>query len=1157
MDEYRLRESIRTGLLQQDRLLRLDTPLPANTFVPRRALAVSALGRDFSWTLDVVSGAGDVELKKLIAQPVTAWLQQADKSYRPFNGYVHTARRLGADGGLTSYQLVFASWLHFLRFRRDERIWQDRPADAIIADVFNEHPQARGHFQFALSKPLPSRSYCRQSETDWNFVHRLLEAEGLYGFWRHADDGKSHTFVITDTPQSLDAMTPDTIRFHRADLGSERDALTQWAGSRTLQSTAFASRTFDYKQPSTPHNPKGTSLPTKANQGELPGQTEVYEYTGAYTYGAQANGDRLSAIRLEEWESRAKRFHGVGGVRGADAGRRFHLAGHPEHDRDAAEQREFVIIGITRVIENNLPLGGGETNFPHSLAGVIAEARATGASAAASVPHAGDGAQGFYHVEIEAQRASVPYRSAFEHAKPEMHLETAIVVGPKGEEVYTDDLNRHKVQFVWDRLNAGDERASCWLRAAFSDSGAGYGAVHPLRVGEEVIVDYVGGDCDRPLITARVYNGAVKPQWHSNGILSGYRTKEYAGSGYNQMVFDDATGQNRAQLFSSQGNTHLHLGYLIQQDGNARGPFLGQGFDLRTDAYGAVRAGSGLYVTTYPKSAASQPFDASDTHRQLGNAQQLLDALSNASATHHAESLSEGRAALGALSDVTRDTKPGGTTGGRTAGGGTGSAAAFKEPAMLFGSPTGIGLSTQQSTQISADQHINVVSGQSTHVAAGKSLIASVTEKLSLFAQNAGMKLFAGKGKVEIQAHSDNIELTAQKTVKILSATQTIEVASPKEVLLTSGGAYVRIAGGNIEIHAPGKIDIKGATHAFEGPAQRDYPLPALPIPADAKRFSNRVDFSGLDAISETEGGAHAWAHTPYYVTGATGAVIASGVTDRFGQGERFFTREQEDVHVWMEKDEWLSSEELEAPADAPGAPAGAKMPDCSYLDGSKGRIDAPPDFYTPKNTVTMEPPQDTKFKFPGGGEQDALLYKAKINDHPFDILVPKSGGPTGTALPDAQSMATALSRVSPKQLADLSRVSMNPAPNPADADWRETYNDPNFYSAATASIAQGVAFYPWKGWETIPQQYVDSTMTHETGHLWSEALWKNAKLKQDYLAAIAKDGKAPSDYGSHNPTEDFAESANMYWSSQGTPCEQEGRKRYPARYDYFDKIAK
>ncbi|WP_063547471.1 type VI secretion system Vgr family protein [Burkholderia territorii] len=826
--------ALRGGLLQQDRLLKLDTPLGANVLTVQRAVGRSRIGRDYLFTLDVISSDDGLELKKLITQPATLWIQQADNSYRPVNGYVYTARRLGTNGGLTTYQLELHAWMHVLRFRRDEKIWIDKNAEDIISDVLDMHLEARGRFRFALSQPLPNRSFTRQSETDWNLVHRLMEDEGLYCAWQQADDGKSHTLVITDDLQTFAPLSPGIVRFYRDGAAGEAHAFTQWSGTRTLQSVSLTTRTFDYKNPAQAANPKGTSVPTMGGQGELPDQLEVYEYTGGYTYADQLRGDHLSKIRMEGWESQAKRFFGSGGVRGIDAGRRFTLADHPEHDRDSTDQREFVAIEVQWWIENNLPVPGTDSDFPHSLARVLDQTRVRYENTPGlQVPH-NDGAVGFYLVEVEAQRASVPYRSPFEHHKPEMHLETAIVVGPQGEEVYTDELNRIRVQFVWDRLNPGNENASCWVRVVQSDTGAGYGGVHVPRIGEEVLIDYVGGDCDRPLAVGRVYNGANQPQWHSDGILSGYRSKEYSGSGYNHLVMDDATGQNRVQLMSSSANSLLHLGYLIDQNGNSRGSYLGSGFDLRSDAYGAVRASQGLYVTTHPKAPNSQPLDVKEAQQQLVTGESLVEAMSGVSEQHQAESLKDAHETMRAFTDATQDSASGNTSGGRTAGGGTGSANAFKEPVMLFGSPSGIAMSTQQSLHMVANDHVNVASGQSVHVATGKSLIGSIGQKLSLFVQNAGMKLFAGKGKVEIQAQSDNVEVTAQKAVKVVSATDRIEIAADQGILLTSGGAYIRIKDGNVEVHAPGKVDIKGASHTFAGPASMGYPLPAMPTSTHA-----------------------------------------------------------------------------------------------------------------------------------------------------------------------------------------------------------------------------------------------------------------------------------------------------------------------------------
>jgi type VI secretion system secreted protein VgrG len=142
-----LTDTIRNGLSQNDRLIKLDTSLGRDCLVPQRVVGCSRLGRHFEFTVDVISISNKVELKTLIAQPVTLWIQQSDKSYQPHHGYVHTARRLGSNGALTTYQLGFASWMHFLKFRRDQRIWQDRTAVDIVTDVFNEHPQARGRFR--------------------------------------------------------------------------------------------------------------------------------------------------------------------------------------------------------------------------------------------------------------------------------------------------------------------------------------------------------------------------------------------------------------------------------------------------------------------------------------------------------------------------------------------------------------------------------------------------------------------------------------------------------------------------------------------------------------------------------------------------------------------------------------------------------------------------------------------------------------------------------------------------------------------------------------------------------------------------------------------------------------------------------------------------
>ncbi|MDN7526328.1 type VI secretion system Vgr family protein [Burkholderia orbicola] len=753
MGHTALYKTLRLGDAQYNRLVKLDTPLGVDWLLPLYVKGTARLGRDYEFVIDAVSPRGSqIELSALLAKPVTLWIQQTDGSYMPIHGYVHRFSRLGADGPLTFYKLAFSSWLYFLRLRRDMRDWQEQNGEQILVDVFNEHPQARGAFRIDLHKPLPSYSNRVQWEYDLNFVYRSMEEVGVFPYFEQAENGRSHTMVLTDDVYFVPQLKQPVVEFGPTEISGELDGFAQWKEQLQIDSAQLTSRSFDYKRPDLPRQVQGV---TDVN-GELPTDGEIYDYPGAYMWSDREQGERLAQIRLEERKSRMKRFHGIGGLRCAMPGRRFELRGHPVHDAGSQPDREFVLLGVDWLICNNLPGLDEADQFPDGLAAEVAQAKA-----GATVRHA-DGSEGFFQVVVEAQPRNVPFRSPFEHKKPVMQLQNAIVAGPSGEEVYTDSLNRVKVWFHWNRRNGQDERASCWVRPTFLDAGSNRGGIQPLRKGDEVVVGFMEGDCDRPVIIARMYGGATQPVWHTNGLLSGQRSREYGGTGYNQLVMDDSTQQNRVHLYSSSYQSHLHLGYLIQQTDNTRGAFLGSGFDLKSDAYGAIRAGQGLFVSTHP-TATNQPLNVTAASEQLASAETVVDLTSQASSANQAESLQEGQDALKKFTDATRYSVSGGAgSGGRTGGGGTGNANGFSTPIMLMASPAGVGLSTQESAQVTANQQVNIVSGKSVHVAAGKSLIASVMEKISLFAQNAGIKLFAAKGKVEIQAKSDAMALTSQ-----------------------------------------------------------------------------------------------------------------------------------------------------------------------------------------------------------------------------------------------------------------------------------------------------------------------------------------------------------------------------------------------------------
>ncbi|WP_460908527.1 type VI secretion system Vgr family protein, partial [Paraburkholderia jirisanensis] len=324
---------------------------------------------------------------------------------------------------------------------------------------------------------------------------------GLWSYFEQAPDGQSHTLVITDLTHFCKPLEPAQITFSRSEITSEIDALTQWSGTRTLQSVKYTPVTGDYKSPGDHRITYGQTMP---NQGSLPDQMEVYEYTGAYSHLDFDRGDHLNRIRIEEWESRAKRFFGVGGVRRVDAGRWFEFVDHPDHQNDKQQDRSFLIVETRWFVENNLPLGNTQ-RFPGSLETALEQARAPHQTQ----PTDASGNDGFFLTQIEAQRWAIPFHSPFEHHKPHMRMQSATVVGPAGEEVYTDALNRIKVKFRWDRLASGDDTSSCWIRVMQSDTGRGYGGVHVPRIGEEIYVDWDGGDCDRPIAIGKAYNGWV------------------------------------------------------------------------------------------------------------------------------------------------------------------------------------------------------------------------------------------------------------------------------------------------------------------------------------------------------------------------------------------------------------------------------------------------------------------------------------------------------------------------------------------------------------------------------------------------------------------------------------------------------------------------
>ncbi|MCR4471380.1 type VI secretion system Vgr family protein [Burkholderia sp. SCN-KJ] len=822
---------LRGGYAQFDRIIKLDTPLGDDWLVPLYVKINARLGRNFEVTVDASSVAGDkIKLNALMLQPVTLWIRQTGGRYLPIHGYVQRARRVGNDGAVSYFQLQFSSWLSFLKLGSDRRDWQEASGWQILTDVFGKHPQASGNYGHELRTAMRSYSHRVQWETDWNFVHRSLEEVGVFPRFDFAQDGKSHEVIMMDDLYFGPSLPNAEMKFSHAGTDEDFDGLTQLSEQQDVQSATLTLGTADYKRPDLD---KQVSTPA-ADLDDLPGQGEDYLYTGSQAWAKSDVGQQQARIRTEEWASRAKRYFAIGSPRYALPGYWFRVSGHPLFDALPADERELSIIASDWLIQNNVPGMDALTRFPRSLRSEIEQAQSAGAGT--TVSHR-DGGVGFFHVEIEAQRRKTPFRSPFEHQKPEMHLQTAIVVTDSNEEIVTDDGNRVRVRTSNSR-NDRNTKSTSWIRAAMPDAGARRGGYFPLRKDDQVLLGFVNGDCDRPVIISRLHGGATMPVWHTHGLLSGFRSREYGGDGFNQLVMDDASGQNRVHLYSSSYSSHLHLGYLIEQSDNTRGTFLGNGFDLKSGAYGAVRAEQGLYVSTQP--ATAQPLNVTAATEPLAGAEAVFETASRASETNRAESLQDGQAALKSFTDATQRTVAGATGGGRTAGGGTGNANGFAKPVMLLSSPEGIAASTQQSVHVTANQHANVVAGRNINLAAGKALLASVLDKISLFAQNLGIKIFAAKGPVDIQAQSGAVSLVGLQDVKIESADGRLILTAAEEVWIGAGGSYIRIKGGLIENVTTGQILEKCGSWDKPGGASRTLrdPLQTTPVSTDGGRGS-------------------------------------------------------------------------------------------------------------------------------------------------------------------------------------------------------------------------------------------------------------------------------------------------------------------------------
>ena len=477
----------------------------------RSMSAQEEVSRLFEYQIIATSVDGALAADDFLGKPVAVSLQVGDGDPRWFNGMVSSFGVEGGDGRFVSYRITARPWLWLLTRSADLRIFQSQSVPDIVSTIFAEY---NGSVSLKLSGTFAPRVYCVQyRETDFNFVSRLMEEEGIFYWFAHSAD--KHELVLADSA-SAHAEVPgfETVLFRvQQQALDEQAAIHQWHMRHEIQTGKLVLRDYNFETPGTDLK----TVPASTSRAHAQAEHEVYDYPGLYT--DKPAGDERAKIRLEEAASRFGRFTGQGNTPGLAAGAKFSLADHPRADQNAA----YTVLAT----QIDMQLAANET---------------------------GGAKESGFLCRFTLQRHDEPFRPLRSTRKPAVAgPQTAVVVG-QGDpgDIVTDKYGRVKVQFHWDRLGKRDNASSCWVRVASPWAGNGFGMIALPRLGQEVVVDFLEGDPDQPLITGRVHNAAQMPPYElpANATVSTIKSRSKLGAsdGFNELRFEDKKGEEYVWL---------------------------------------------------------------------------------------------------------------------------------------------------------------------------------------------------------------------------------------------------------------------------------------------------------------------------------------------------------------------------------------------------------------------------------------------------------------------------------------------------------------------------------------------------------------------------------------------------------------------------------
>jgi type VI secretion system secreted protein VgrG len=506
---------------QEGKLISVSTPLGEDTLLLQGISGVEGISRLFSFHLELLSENDSISFTDIVGQNVTISVELADGSERYFNGYVSRFVQSGQDDRFTHYHAEVVPWLWFLTRNADCRIFQNMTVPDIIAQVFQD--LGFQDFRNSLQGSYDPREYCVQyRETHFNFVSRLMEQYGISYYFEHTD-GK-HTLVMVDSPGSYPSLDPETIRCDLVSGGTEdEDLITRWQIEQELRTGKYSLNDYNFETPSTSLL---SSEPTVVDVGNNT-SFELYDYPGEYVNKGQ--GQSLAKLRMQEVEASHLIVHGDSTCRAFTSGYQFTLSDHYRQDMNTS----YVLTAVQHTASVGRIYYTGESD--------------TGSH---------------YSNHFTCIPASVPFRPPRRTPKPIVQgPQTAVVVGKSGEEIWVDQYGRVVVQFFWDRQGKKNENSSCWIRVSQPWAGKNWGAMWIPRIGQEVIVEFLEGDPDRPIITGRVYNAEAMPPYQlpDNGTRSTFMSrssKEGGSANYNEIRFEDKKGSEQIFINAERDMDH-------------------------------------------------------------------------------------------------------------------------------------------------------------------------------------------------------------------------------------------------------------------------------------------------------------------------------------------------------------------------------------------------------------------------------------------------------------------------------------------------------------------------------------------------------------------------------------------------------------------------